>query len=196
MLMNKGWIYCCLLTLSPIPGLSQNLKQEVEKRIKAEEMPFAALEILAPHLSQASKIRYYKETDIGHQSFECKFIRDRLRYSVEFDENGVIEDVEIKMDFEQISQAALDKIRSSLATYDRYRIRRTQRQYTIADRSSDDLFTMVIKGMDQPVLKYEIVLSVKKAGSWTTFEMLFDQSGLLIEKKEVVDRQTDNILYQ
>ncbi len=196
MLMIKSWIYCCLLTLPPILGLSQNLKQEVEKRIKAEEMPAIALEILATHLSQASKIRYYKETDIGHQSFECKFILDRLWYSVEFDENGAIEDVEIKMDFEQIPQAALDKIRYSLSAYDRYRIRRTQRQYTLAFLSSDDLLTMVIKGADELELRYEIVLSVKKDGSWTTYEMLFDQSGLLIEKKEVVDRQTDNILYQ
>lgn len=192
--MSKKKVFLVLLLIYPLVNFSQDLKQEVEKRIKEVEMPQSALDILKPHLGEASRVKYYYETDLEHVSYECKFVLQGELYSVEFTEDGSLEDVEILIDFDAIDKVAAQSIIKSFSSYDRFRIRRTQRQFT-TQTEPNQLLQKVIDKAEGLILKYEIVVSLKKGGEWNTYEMLFSDKGQLINQRKVIDRQTDNILY-
>ena len=76
-----------LLLLLPLFIISQ-VKQEKEQRIKKEQFPDKALELLEEYLEDARRIRFYIEMENGEKGYEAKFKKGKLHYSVEFFENG------------------------------------------------------------------------------------------------------------
>ncbi|MEM8893533.1 MAG: hypothetical protein AAGC88_03080, partial [Bacteroidota bacterium] len=152
-------------------------------------------EILNPHLIEAKRIRYYRETDIDRVSYECKFMLSGQHYSVEFTEQGSLEDIEILIDFDDVDKVAAESIVNSFSAYDRFKIRRTQRQF-ISQTGSSQFLDSVIRQAEGLTLRYEIVASLKKESDWKNYEMLFDDQGQLLNQREVIDRQTDMILYR
>ncbi|MEQ9300405.1 MAG: hypothetical protein RIF33_17660 [Cyclobacteriaceae bacterium] len=179
----------------PIITLAQGQKREVEKKIKIADMPEAALSLLEPYLSSATSIKYYKETDIGHDSYECKFILDENRYSIEFDPHGRLEDVEMLVDINDLASKAHDKIITHLQQYQRFRFRRAQLQFSPNVLTEAQLLVRVIQNQNWENPYHEIVVAVKDEKGWSTYEMLFDQDGIFLSQKKVISRQTDNILY-
>ena len=67
-------------------------KNEKEERINKEDFPNNALEVTDHIPAHAKRLRFYKETDGEKQSFEAKFKLNKLRYSVEFNTNGELEE--------------------------------------------------------------------------------------------------------
>ena len=63
-------------------------KYEREHRINKKQFPEKALNYIAENLEDAKRIRFYRETDSSKTSYEVKFKKDRLHYSVEFDKDG------------------------------------------------------------------------------------------------------------
>ena len=108
-------------------------KYEREHRIKKNQFPAAAHELIEEQLANARKIRYYRETDSTKISYEAKFKVDRLHYSVEFDQEGILEDVEIlikKVDIPNESYANMTAFLEE--NFNKYRIRRIQQQYPVS----------------------------------------------------------------
>ena len=67
-------------------------KNEKEKRIPLAEFPEAAKAVIKNLPDDCKRLKFYKETDGEKQSFEVKFKYKRKRYSLEFSEDGNIED--------------------------------------------------------------------------------------------------------
>ncbi|MFH6603388.1 hypothetical protein ACEZ3G_07865 [Maribacter algicola] len=112
--------------LSASYAFSQN-KYEREHRIKKSQFPQVALDFISSDLEQAKRIRYYREIDSAKVSYEAKFQKDRLKYSIEFDENGVFEDVEIEIKLVDIPNDVLAKLNAYLGkTFSKYRILKLQ----------------------------------------------------------------------
>ncbi len=106
--------YRCLLLLIMAlfqfsTGLSQ-VKVEREHRIKKNQFPDAAHDFIKEKLQDAKKIRFYKETDTTKISYEAKFKKDKLHYSVEFDESGKLEDIEILIKEVDVPEDSWSKI--------------------------------------------------------------------------------------
>ena len=89
------------LTLFLMFGIAQitfgQNKYERESRIDKSDFPKSAYLLIEDYLKDAKRVRFYQETDSTKKSFEAKFKKGRLHYSVEFDAQGTLEDVEFKI---------------------------------------------------------------------------------------------------
>lgn len=184
-----------LLVSGPIVLMAQENKTERETRIKKSDTPLEILNVLEPYLKESTRIKYYKEIDGDHRSFEVKFKWKSKRYSIEFLEDVRLEDIEVTIPFETIDQGSKEQILLKLQTYDRYKVRKTQKQYSSDQSSAAETISKAMRGNNEITIRYEIVLDTKSKGVWSTTEMTFDQSGQFLFEKQVIKRSEDHILY-
>lgn len=175
--------------------LAQEKKMEREKRIKKEEMPAVINNILDKYITKAKKVKYFEETDIGHHSFEVKFFLHHNLYSVEFDDTGNLEDVEMKLGFHKLEKDLRKNITSHMRRYDQFKIKKTQKQFSSGSQTAEQVIELALQNESTEIVRYEIIVETKTNKSWTTYEMLFDRQGNFISQKEVIGRLEDNILY-
>ena len=131
------WIFFLGMTL---PITAQNsYKHEKEERIEAKMFPKKALELLQHTLPEKTKkVKYYKEQDSLKISYEIKLKFKGNSFSIEFDKDGTLEDVEVIIKKREISTETYDKIKSYLNNqYDSFRIKKIQRQYRNTSQIAD-----------------------------------------------------------
>ena len=176
-------------------AFAQAKKMEREKRVKKEDISMAVHNTLEKFIEDARKVRYYLETDVDHRSFEIKFLLRKRQYSVEFNDSGQLEDVEMIIGFEELQKELQKKITSHLGRYDSFKVKKTQKQFSSGSQSDEAVIEMALQNVATETVRYEIIVETKTDVSWTTFEMLFDAQGNFISEKEVVGRLADHILY-
>ena len=79
--------------------LAAQNKYERSYRIRKSQFPEKALNFISEKLEAASQVKFYKETDSAKTSFEAKFKKDRLWYTIEFNKDGVLESIGIIINF-------------------------------------------------------------------------------------------------
>ena len=137
------------------------LKREVEERIKLEEMPDKAVELLAVWLEESKRSRFYHETDGRQQSYEAKLTHKKRRFSIEFDTNGNLQDVEEWMHFEKLPHNTQDSIALVLEeAYDKYKIRRVQRQFV--PQENDEVLLELIRSSTVSISNSNYVVCINK----------------------------------
>lgn len=177
-------------------GVAQN-KYEREYRIRKTQFPQKALAYIQEKLLDAKRIRFYKETDSTKISYEAKFKKDRLWYSVEFDQEGVLEDIEILIKPVDIPDDCYAAIKNHLnGIFIKYRIRRLQQQYPI---SKDEIIETTVKNAFQnlmlPSINYELIVDGKKSNTFEQFEILFDAKGQFKSIRKALPPNYDHVLY-
>ncbi|WP_046743057.1 hypothetical protein [Kordia zhangzhouensis] len=190
------WIFFLGMTL---PITAQNsYKHEKEERIEAKMFPKKALELLQHTLPEKTKkVKYYKEQDSLKISYEIKLKFKGDSFSIEFDKDGTLEDVEVIIKKREISTETYDKIKSYLNNqYDSFRIKKIQRQYRntsqIADKKViEDAFQ---EHIGNPFL-YEIIAEVKKAKKRYFIEITFSKHGDFQLVRTIIGSSYDHILY-
>ncbi len=172
-------------------------KYEREHRIKKNQFPEKAHVFIAEYLKKARKIRYYRETDSSNISYEAKFKVDRLHYSVEFNQSGDLEDVEIlikEVDIPNDSYSLIEQFLDS--TYSKYRIRRIQQQYRVEKGVPvEQILKEAFQNLLLPSIRYEIMVAGRKDNGFEDFEILFDSDGKFIEMRKSLPANYDHILY-
>jgi hypothetical protein len=188
-----------VLVIYSLSSTAQEYKREKEERIRRRDMPEKAIEVLSPFLKQARKIRFYFETDGERKSYECKLKFRGIKYSIEFNESGDLEDVEFLVSGTDLPDITRDAIYEYLETeYDRYVISEFQKQYSsdkagikderiIANALADNEVGMIIR--------YELEVDGNQDQKLISHELLFDHNGLFMRKRTIIRRQIDNILY-
>ena len=174
---------------------AQTKKMEREKRIKKADLPATTLGVLEGFIVTAKKVKYYKETDGKKVSYEVKFLLNKNHYSVEFNEGGHLEDVELLIRFADLSATLRESISKYLKKFDKYKIKKIQKQFSAPSQPSEQVIKKALQGLATEIVRYEIVVETRADASWTTYEMLFDEKGDFISQKEVVGRLADHILY-
>lgn len=185
-----------ILLLLPLI-LPAQVKQEQEYRIDRKDFPRNALELLEPHLEGARRIRFYLERDGERKSYEAKFKKGKLRYSVEFLDDGELEDVEFIIGSRDIPNDSWAAIEAHLQThYPRYRIKKIQQQHPW-EEGNDPKGTLhqAFQNLILPGIRYELVFSAKMDGSFKIFEALYDATGTLIEIRRSLPLNYDHVLY-
>ncbi|MFC4095464.1 hypothetical protein [Euzebyella saccharophila] len=176
-------------------GTAQN-KYEREYRIKKSQFPEKALELISTKLENAKRVRFYKETDSTKVSYEAKFKKDRLHYSVEFDEDGVLEDVEIlikSIDIPNDSYSLMTKYLEK--KFKRYRIRRMQQQYPVGADPIETTLRNAFQNLMLPTIKYELIVSGKGDSGYEQFEILFNANGGFEKIRKSLPPNYDHVLY-
>ena len=172
-------------------------KYEREHRIKKNQFPAVAHAVIEEQLADARRIRYYRETDSTKISYEAKFKVDRLHYSVEFDQEGNLEDVEILIKEVDIPNESFTNMTAFLEeNFTKYRIRRIQQQYPVsAFESVEETIKNAFQNLLLPSIKYELVVAGRKDKGFEDFEILFDADGKFLNMRKSLPVNYDHILY-
>ncbi|MEL6652640.1 MAG: hypothetical protein AAFQ87_17700, partial [Bacteroidota bacterium] len=128
-------------------------------------------------------------------SYEAKVKSEQGRFSIEFDESGQLQDVELTQDWDQVPEKARLAIQSYLLKrFTRHRIQKIQLQWTgpeatlqalIRQEATNELYTQ----------KYELVIRAQDQADTQWYEMLFSASGQLENAATFRLRNTDNLDY-
>jgi hypothetical protein len=157
----------CLL----LGGQVFSQKIEVEKQIRREQFPAQALQWLEKEYPSLRRDRYFREYEADTINFEAKFCWEKAWYSVEFLENGSLKDIEKQVDFSSIPAEERDKMAQHLdADFKKWKVSRCQEQ--------------VRPG--QPGKRYEIEIKGRDATGAVKYEYLFEQSGILVQKQQII----------
>lgn len=186
----------CILLFVNILCFGQK-KQEREFRINKEELPQEIIPILSDYLNNVKRLRFYKELDGKKSSYEVKFKKDKLFYSVEFDENGILEDVEFIIKENDIPQETLNAIEDHLSvTYGKFRIKKIQQQYLNGDKDAKTVLKKAFQNLLLPEINYEIVIAVKDNQGFGEYEVTFDSNGKHLLTRKSIALKYDHVLFQ
>ena len=183
----------CLLLLGYAPIASAQEKIEIETRIRSVAVPEDALAFIQ-QLNPSREQRWYKEKSQLGTTVECKFKHNKQLHSIEFDEDGRLLDMEIKVDAEQVPQRVLEQIEKVLNTrFDTWKFIKIQIQYSgELEQVKQTFFTPSMTTLSP---KYEVVLQGKLNKTTQQYEYLFDNTGSLLEELLIPSRNTDNLEY-
>ncbi|MBS0001183.1 MAG: hypothetical protein KFF73_19520 [Cyclobacteriaceae bacterium] len=188
-----------MVLFSSFISRAQTYKQEKEERIRMEDMPRKALEELQPFIEKAGKVRFYHETDGTRHSYECKFQSKGQIYSIEFSEDGKLEDVEVVVGIRELPDKTATAITDYLGeNFNRYIIRKIQKQFTSENgkTGAKEIIEKALEGMDGDLkIKYELEVDGKQDRILVSQEILFDHEGSFLQKRKIIRRQVDNMLY-
>lgn len=181
-----------LLTLYFLLLVSQTWaqeKKEIEKKVDPSVFPSEAINKLKLYLEDAKKIRYYYEIDGKEESYEAKFKKNHHRYSVEFDSQGNLEDVEVQVRFSQLSNLTKKSIKEYLNEYfERWKIEKIQLQYYNLER-----INQLIDWNEKVPL--EIIVATKTNGKLEKFELQFSENIECISKRKVIRQSYEFVLF-
>jgi len=172
-------------------------KQEQEFRIDKSELPKIILTNLSDYLKESKRVRYYKELDGNKSSYEVKFKRNRLLYSVEFDQEGKLEDVEFVINPVDIPETTLKAIHKYLSSnYKKYRIKKIQQQHPNIDGDSNDVLKSAFQNLQTSSIRYELIISASKSKAYNEYEVTFNNEGVHVSTREQVKSNYDHVLFQ
>lgn len=173
------------------------VKVEREHRIKKNQFPETAHDFIKEKLKDAKNIRFYKETDTTKITYEAKFKKDRLHYSVEFDESGKLEDIEILIKEVDVPEDSWSNITKFLEEkFNKHKIRKIQQQYPITSaETAETTLNNAFQNLLIPSLNYELMVRGKTKGNHADFEILFGAEGGFIKMRESLPANYDHVLY-
>ncbi|MGP1991360.1 hypothetical protein D9V96_005710 [Zobellia laminariae] len=183
------------ITLSTNSAFAQ-VKNEREHRIRKSQFPEQALTLVKEKLANARRIRFYKEIDSSKISYEAKFKKDRLQYSIEFNAKGKLEDVEITIKPVDIPNDAYSKITTYLEeNFIKYKIQKIQQQYITDGDNVDQTLKEAFQNLMLPSIKYVFLINGKNDNGSEKFEILFNSEGKFELMKNALPPNYDHVLY-
>ncbi len=194
--MKARFFVFFILTLSANHMFAQH-KYEREFRIKKSQMPIEALQLLDTNLEGAKRLKFYKEIDSTKNSYEAKFKKGKLWYSIAFDVAGKPEDVEITIQTLDISSDIFSNIKNYFSnTFEKHRIKKIQQQYPTSETESlKQILSYAFQNMLIPTVNYEIVVAGKNDKNYLEYEILFDAQGKFKHSRERLPPNYDHVLY-
>lgn len=189
-MLSKPTLLILALFLSLTAASQEKIEQE--RRVKAEEVPAAALAWLNNAMQQYTKVKWYAEVSEKGLSYEAKFRWKKARTSVEFNTSGRIEDIEVEIEKSSLTQEVQKNIREELqAAFQKFHIRKTQRQYT----GSPDALTTFFedKRSSDLSIHYEIEYYGKRDMVKSLWEGLFDDDGHIVQQRKVIVNPSLNL---
>lgn len=193
----RNTICFIILLFSGISICIGQAKYEREFRIKKSQFPENALLHIRESLKEAKRIKFYKEIDSAKTSFEAKFKKDKLWYSIEFDKKGVLEDIEILIKEIDIPSDAFKEISNYLkANFPKYRIKKIQQQYPhIIGEPIESTLKNAFQNLLLPTINYELIVAGKKDKSYSDYEILFNAYGKFKSIRKSLPPNYDHVLY-
>lgn len=185
------WLFLASVTMA-----SSQKKYEREYRIRKSQFPEKGLAYIDEKLEDARHVRFYKETDSTKISYETKFKKDRLKYSVEFSKEGTLEDIEIQIKSVDIPDDAFAEMNKYLEeNFIKYSIQKIQQQYPVGENDAKTTVKNAFQNLMLPYVKYELIVSGKKDRGYAQYEVLFDAKGDFEKIRKSLPPNYDHVLY-
>jgi hypothetical protein len=177
--------------------LVSQTKNEKEERIELKDFPQKAVDVLLALPKDCKRLKFYKETDGTKQSFEAKFKYNKQRYSLEFSNEGVIEDIEVTVKPKNIEDSVTTLIKSYFKrSYKRAKLIKTQKQYVYNESlNSVKFLNQVLSKSSSVEVNYEIIAEVKSKTERNIREFKFDKNGNFLNYKILNPDSYEHALY-
>lgn len=197
-MMKSKNILVLLLLLSSF-CFSQT-KNEKEERILQKNFPEKTSLSVSLIKLKSKRILFYKETNNTKISFETKFKFNKHRYSIEFSENGTLEDVEKtlkKKEIKKLLKNDLNEIETFFnKNYDKWSLKKVQKQYIFNAKTKQHIFiNNILKNEEDSAFNFEIIAEVKEKKSYSLKEFLFDNKGNHLSTKNIATSSYGHVLY-
>jgi hypothetical protein len=171
-------------------------KYEREHRILKSQFPAEAIATIEENITDFKRIKFYKETDSIKISYEAKLKKDKLWYSIEFDKDGLLEDIEILIKTADIPNDTYTNIETYLNNnFTKYRIKRLQQQYPSNSDTIEETFKNAFQNLILAYNNYEIVVVGRKEEGYLDYEILFDADGNFKQIRTSLPPNYDHVLY-
>lgn len=171
------------------------VKNEIEKSIKKKEVPIAVMDWFKDAYEKDRKVKWFYQTDGEKEVYEAKLMHNGKKHSVEILPNGEAVNIEILIDFNEIEAKVKQQIAQYFSTnYSKTKIKKIQIQYL---GSSDDLEDSIDENEhnENLTINYEIEFYGKNDNEDELWEGLFNSEGVLIERRLIKLKSTDNLDY-
>lgn len=176
-------------------GYSQN-KYEREHRILKSQFPVEAISTIDKNIDAFKRIKFYKETDSAKISYEAKLKKDKLWYSIEFDQEGTLEDIEILIKSSDVPNDTYSNIQNYLnKNFIKYRVKRLQQQYPSNSDSLEETFKNAFQNLILTSINYELMVVGRKDKGYLDYEILFDADGNFKQIRTSLPSNYDHVLY-
>lgn len=180
-----------LLLLLGSTAIAQ-VKYEKEERIQKEALPTAVSKLLPLMETHVKRMRYYREFDGQSSSYEIKFKKHDTHISVEFSQEGVLEDVEVLVAKSALPTAVLEAVK---AHFQRVKFNRIQKQF-VHPQGAIPTHTLQAVFENQLVpTAYELEVSGKTQNGYQQFELLIDPAGKLLKKSSIITKDYEHVVY-
>jgi hypothetical protein len=187
----KKMIPLAIILLASTLAFSQK-KVEREFGISPKQVHPLAISFV-DSLAPTGKVKWFEETGLEKTTIEAKTKLNGKIYSIEFGQNGQLEDVEEMAQMSDLAQELKIKIVETLdSTYRKYHVDKIQIQYS---GSRESLFLQLSTGKSTAKIRYELVVSARVEKAFRTFEFLFSPNGVMIQKSEIVQKNTDHLVF-
>lgn len=175
---------------------SQN-KTEREHRIKKCQFPSNARSFLKDNLSDVKNLKFYKETDSSATDYVAKFKKEKLHYSMQFSDTGVLQVISFSVGKIDIPEDSWSEIQSDIdKEFDKYKIKRIWQRY--AADSSETVETVLKNAFQNlllPEITYKIFVKGKVNRAIDMYEITYDANGSRLKKKKSLPANFDRVLY-
>jgi hypothetical protein len=185
---------CLLFTITICLSAFSQSKSEKEVRLNTEEVLPTALSYV-DSFNFNKKVRWYREIGMDGISLEAKTKYKGQRYSIEFNEDGTLEDIEIEISSEDISTQIRDTIFNFLKrSHEKCDVKKIQIQY-IGSREAIWAYLNNKPHPTRPEINYEIVLHAKENKVYKAYEYLFSENGQCLQSTEIIQDNIDHLEY-
>ena len=168
------------------------IKYEKEERIQKEELAVAVVQLLPLMEANAKRIRYYREFDGQSMSYEVKFKKYGTHFSVEFDKEGILEDIEVLMSKAGLPTAVLETVKNH---FQRVKLTRIQKQFVHQQIENAELTLQAVFENQLIPTAYELEVSGKTQDGYRQFELLIDPAGKLLKKSTILTKDYEHVVY-
>ncbi|WP_298477295.1 hypothetical protein [uncultured Maribacter sp.] len=199
-LIVLGMMKCNILLLLAlflyVNPLDAQLKYEKEHRIRKTQFPEHALIFIQKNITNAKRLKYYKEIDGSKTQFELKLKKDRLWYNIEFTEEGNFKNIEIEIQNVDVLDESYTQITTYLEQkFSSYKIKKIKQQYS-ADQEETEILNTAFQNLITPEIKYNLIVRGKKdSNSFEEFNILFNAKGNYISSRKSLPPNYDHTLY-
>lgn len=185
--------YCLffLLLLFGYTATAQ-VKYEKEERIQKEALPTAVVKLLPLMETHAKRMRYYREFDGESISYEVKFKKHDAHFSVEFNQDGQLEDIEMLMSKAALPASVLETVKTHFQSV---KLTRIQKQF-VHPKGGNPARTLqaVFENQIAPTA-YELEISGKTQNGYRQFELLVAPTGKLLKKSTILTKDYEHVVY-
>jgi hypothetical protein len=187
-------IFILFLFLS-VPMLCQGqTKVEKESAVSASEVPTKAVDWVNRAYPEKNRLKWYKEVSSGGISFEAKLKYCGRWHSVEFSDEGHLEDVEIDHKLDELPQSFQEALEQYLQkNYQRHRVYKVQVQLS----GDSQLVAKAIQAgkLPQLTIRYELEYFGRVQDEDETWEGLFDADGTPRQQRKVKQSTHANLVF-
>ena len=142
--------------------------------------------------ANARRIRYYREYNGENFSYEIKLKRQNIHYSIEFSQEGELQDIEVLINKSELPSVVLEAVKNH---FQRIKLTRIHKHFShTKDANPEYTLQAVFKNKLLPSA-YELIVSGKTENGYRQFELLIDKEGILLKKSIISTKDDEYVVY-